>query len=145
MNDDSKITDGERRDFEAMDRIPAELVRKILDYLPGQELLFALTRKSNLANARSFRRDGMLPMQRRSAYLRSRELTAYILAHEMTSVDGNLMRIAAVHGCLEGMMVLRATEPPCPWDEDTCSAAAGGGHLHVLQWLRSQDPPCRWN
>ena len=57
-------------------------------------------------------------MQRRSAYLRSRELASYMLAHDMTSVDCNLLGIAAAHGCLDGMMVLRATEPPCPWNED---------------------------
>ena len=141
-NDDSKITDGERREFEAMDRIPAELVRKILDYLPGQELLFALTCKSNLAHANSLRKDGILPMQRRSAYLCSGELTRYMLAHDMISVDGNLMRIAAAHGCLEGIVVLRAMwarsqDPPCLWYEWTCRYAAGhGGHMHVLQWLR---------
>ena len=84
-------------------------------------------------------------MQRRSAFLHSRNLTTYMLAHYMTRADYNLMHIAAKHGCLEGMMVLRATEPPCPWHENICSAAAGGGHLHVLQWLRSQDPPCPWN
>eukprot|EP00605_Chrysophyceae_sp_TOSAG23-4_P000660 GSChrysophyteH1.ASY1.ANO1.742.1 assembled CDS len=55
------------------------------------------------------------------------------------------MHIAAAHGCLEGMVVLRATEPPCPWHEDTCSNAALGGHLDVLQWARSQDPPCPWD
>jgi hypothetical protein len=40
---------------------------------------------------------------------------------------------------------LRAQEPPCPWDEEACSRAAQGGHLHVLQWLREQDPPCPWD
>ena len=139
MNDGSKVTeDGARRNVKSMDHIPAELVRKILEYLPGEELPFALTCKSNLTHVRSLRKDGILLMQRRSAYLRSRELTAYMLAHEMTSVDSNLMRIAAVHGCLEGMMVLREAEPPCPWDKVTCMHAADGGHLHVLQWLRSQ-------
>ena len=101
-----------------MDSIPVELVRKTLEYLLGEELLFALTSKSNLKHARSLRKDGILPMQRLSAYLRSRELTSYMLAHDMTSVDSDVMSIAAAHGCLDGMMVLRATEPPCPWNED---------------------------
>ena len=25
----------------------------------------------------------------------------------------------------------------CPWDEDTCIRAAGGGHLEVLQWAHA--------
>ena len=40
---------------------------------------------------------------------------------------------------------LRTQDPPCPWDESTCEAAAGGGHLEMLQWLRAQDPPCPWD
>jgi hypothetical protein len=31
----------------------------------------------------------------------------------------------------------------CPWNESTCSWAAGGGHLEVLQWLRANG--CPWN
>ena len=54
-----------------MYHVPAELVRKVLEYLLGQELLFALTCKSNLMHVRSLRKDGILPTQRRSAYLRS--------------------------------------------------------------------------
>jgi hypothetical protein len=30
----------------------------------------------------------------------------------------------------------------CDWDKDTCSEAAGGGHLEVLQWLRANG--CPW-
>ena len=40
---------------------------------------------------------------------------------------------------------LRNQDPPCPWDESTCCAAAEGGHQEVLMWLRSQDPPCPWD
>ena len=84
MNDDSKVTGGARRDVKSMDHIPAELVRQVLEYLLGEELVFALTSKSNLTHTRSLRKDGMLPMQRRSAYLHSAELTTYMLAHDMT-------------------------------------------------------------
>ncbi|GBF94231.1 hypothetical protein Rsub_06501 [Raphidocelis subcapitata] len=35
--------------------------------------------------------------------------------------------------------------PPCPWDERTCAAAAASGHLAVLQWARAQQPPCPWS
>ena len=142
MNDDSKVTDVARWDVKSMENVPAELVRKMLEYLPGEELSFALTCKSNLTHAKSLRKDGMLPMQRRSAYLCSGELTRYMLAHDMIRVDRNLMHIAAAHGCLEGMVVLIATEPPCPWHEETCSAAAANANWDVLQWARSQDPPC---
>jgi len=31
----------------------------------------------------------------------------------------------------------------CPWDVDTCSSAARGGHLHVLQWARAAGCPWR--
>ena len=31
----------------------------------------------------------------------------------------------------------------CPWDDQTCANAAGGGHLQVLQWARSQG--CPWD
>ncbi|BCU03443.1 F-box incomplete domain containing protein [Pandoravirus japonicus] len=43
---------------------------------------------------------------------------------------------------------LRAQDPPCPWDEGTCSAAAwyaDVGGSEVLRWLRAQDPPCPWD
>ncbi len=84
-------------------------MRKVLEYLLGQELLFALTCKSNYTHVISLRKDGILPMKRRSAYLRSRELAACMVAHDMTSPDSHLMLFAAAHGCLDGMMVLRET------------------------------------
>jgi hypothetical protein len=31
----------------------------------------------------------------------------------------------------------------CPWDENTCSSAAEGGHLGILKWAREND--CPWN
>lgn len=30
-----------------------------------------------------------------------------------------------------------------PWDENTCTLAAMGGHLHVLKWARKMG--CKWN
>ena len=37
-----------------------------------------------------------------------------------------------------------ARQPPrCEWDEETCEAAAKGGHLEVLQWARQNG--CPWN
>ena len=54
-----------------------------------------------------------------------------------------LNRLLAIAGDLEALQWARGHS--CPWDEDTCAAAARGGHLDVLQWMRSQDPPCPWN
>ena len=31
----------------------------------------------------------------------------------------------------------------CPWDEDTCAAAAEGGHLDILRWARQRK--CKWD
>ena len=31
----------------------------------------------------------------------------------------------------------------CPWDEETCSAAAENGHLEVLKWARENG--CLWH
>lgn len=31
----------------------------------------------------------------------------------------------------------------CPWNEDTCRAAAEGGHLHILQWAKKEG--CSWD
>ncbi|UPR03558.1 F-box domain-containing protein [Chloropicon primus] len=52
---------------------------------------------------------------------------------------------AAAGGHIDVLKWLQSQDPPCPWDEKTCSAAAEGGHLDVLQWARSQDPPCDWD
>ena len=32
-----------------------------------------------------------------------------------------------------------------PWNELTCAFAARDGHLDVLKWARSQEPPCPWD
>ena len=34
-----------------------------------------------------------------------------------------------------------ARENDCPWDEETCTNAAEGGHLEVLKWARENDCP----
>ena len=31
----------------------------------------------------------------------------------------------------------------CPWDEQTCTEAAGAGHLECLKWLHTNE--CPWN
>ena len=48
---------------------------------------------------------------------------------------------AARDGVLELVKGLRAQDPPCHWDKDTCSAAAKGGHLEILKWARAQGSP----
>ena len=52
---------------------------------------------------------------------------------------------AAKSGHVEVLEWLLAQDPPCPWDENACEAAAQGGQLAALQWLRAQDPPCPWD
>ena len=76
--------------------------------------------------------DRTLSAQRKSAYLSSEAPTAFVLYHSMMGVNEELMNLTAKHGCLESVKILRARDPPCPWDEDTCYAAAIGRHLHVL-------------
>ena len=41
----------------------------------------------------------------------------------------------------EVLLWLRANG--CPWDEETCTCAAEGGHLEVLQWARANG--CPWD
>ncbi len=48
-------------------------------------------------------------------------------------------------GQLHVVQWLRSQDPPCPWNDETCSSAAENGHIHILQWLRTQDPPCPWD
>ena len=64
---------------------------------------------------------------------------------EYFQLEADDIQNAAGGGCLPVLQWLRAQDPPCPWDERTCSSAAEGGHLHILQWLRAQDPPCPWD
>jgi len=52
---------------------------------------------------------------------------------------------AAKEGHLEVLKWLRKQDPPCPWNKMTCWWAAEKGHLEILKWLREQDPPCPWN
>ena len=59
--------------------------------------------------------------------------------------DEDTCKYAALGGHLEVLQWLREQEPPCPWDEDTCLGAADGGHLEVLKWLREQEPRCPWD
>ena len=57
--------------------------------------------------------------------------------------DGGLglSLVAAGRGKIESLTCLRANG--CPWDEETCAAAARGGHLEVLQWARQNG--CPWD
>ena len=129
----------------ALNLLATELVREVMGYLQGEELPLVLTNTRFLMIARSIHEDRTLCAQRKSAYLSSEALTAFLLKHSMVDVNEELMNLTAKYGCLESVKILRAHDPPCPWDEWTCANAAIGGHLHVLQWLRSQDPPCPWD
>ena len=50
---------------------------------------------------------------------------------------------AALHNHKDAILWLHGQNPPCPWNERTCTFAAKGGHLALLQFLRSQG--CPWN
>ena len=53
--------------------------------------------------------------------------------------------MAAQGGHLDVLKFLRGLDPPCPWDERTCAAAAREGRLEALKFLRGQNPPCPWS
>ena len=122
-------------------------VRYMMPFLGGQELMFALASSSCLAQVQlgqTAEEAGTVPAQRKSTYLGSAALTEHAVRSGLLQPSRELMRLAARHGCLEGMQVLRGLDPPCAWGAETCQFAAGGGHLGVLQWLRAQTPPCPW-
>ncbi len=131
--------------MDALNVLAPELVRMVMGYLQGEELPVASTNSRLLKIARSLHENRTLSAQRKSVYLSSEALTTFVLNHGMVEVNIELMNLTAKHGCLESVKILRARDPPCPWDEWTCSSAAEGGHLHVLQWARSQDPQCPWD
>ena len=123
-------------------------MRLISDFLRGEQILLALASRAMLAQVKegqNVTERGRLPRQRRSAVLRGAGTAAYALRTGLLQPSAELIGIAARHGCVEGLRVLRGQDPPCAWSEITCYHAAGGGHLETLQWLRSQDPPCPWN
>ena len=59
--------------------------------------------------------------------------------------DEGTCSLAVFSGRVHGLRLLRSLNPPCPWDEETCAAAAWTGVLFVLEWARDQDPPCPWD
>ena len=127
-------------------------MQHILDFLRYSEMLVALMNKAILAQVRKGKkkteRGRKIPPQRKSSFLCSGPLTGYAVEMGLLEPDVDLMRLAAKHGPLASVQVLRGLNPPCPWDESTCAGAARNSHLArgpVLQWLRSQDPPCPWN
>jgi len=48
---------------------------------------------------------------------------------------------AAYGGQLEVLQYLRSGQFPCPWNAETCQAAARNGHLRVLSWAIAQGCP----
>jgi hypothetical protein len=61
-------------------------------------------------------------------------------AHETQGMPINVKscRIASRWGLLEGLKYVRGLKKPPYWGEETCEAAATGGHLELLKWARSQ-------
>jgi len=64
----------------------------------------------------------------------------------MDMPERSCYRACALNGCLGILIWLfdQVSIRQVVGAEDLCSAAARGGHLHVLQWLRSRDPPHAW-
>ena len=52
---------------------------------------------------------------------------------------------AAGRGHLETLRFLRGLDPPASWDWLTCWLAAQQGRLEVFKFLRAQHPPCPWS
>jgi hypothetical protein len=53
--------------------------------------------------------------------------------------------LVLLYGQLEVLQLMRAQDPPCPWNAGSCANAAMRDGLEVLQWLRAQDLPCPWD
>ena len=100
--------------------LATELVRMVMGYLQGEELPVALTNTRLLRIARSIHEDRTLSTQRKSVYVSSRALTTFILSHNMVEVNVELMNLTAKYGCLESVKILRAHDPACPWNAQTC-------------------------
>jgi len=50
---------------------------------------------------------------------------------------------------VESVSLLDWSKRDLPWNEETCAAAAEGGHLHIIQWARANGCPwdrwtCAW-
>ena len=67
----------------------------------------------------------------------------HLYRHGRLRMSKVLPREAAKKGQLEVVKWLRFFSASCPWDADTCTSAAEGGHLERLQWLRANG--CPWN
>ena len=82
------------------------------------------------------------------AYLDEHKAIAMLeyMKHEgLGTFSANTMICVVEKGYFDAVRWLRSQDPPCPWDEATCAAAARTGNLILLQWLRSQEPPCPWD
>ena len=51
---------------------------------------------------------------------------------------------AAARGDLATLKTLRTQTSPSPWNAETCSCAAAGGHLDVVVFARTHDCPWDW-
>jgi len=67
----------------------------------------------------------------------------HLYRHGRLRMSKVLPREAAKKGQLEVVKWLRFFSASCPWDADTCTSAAEGGHLERLQRLRANG--CPWN
>lgn len=121
----------------------SDLVIYISSFIDDLILLpFVLTCKvfleAAIASHRHFHKSSL------SYYCRRVEMMQWALELNPPN-HSKLMQFAALDGTLDVIQWLRNQNPPCPWDEVTCSIAAKNGHFDILLWLRNQDPPCPWD
>ena len=126
------------------------LFSKVCAFVGTSDLLcFALTcTEVHRAVKDMYQRD-RLPLQSLVNFvIGSDEMKTYFLEHlggfEPLS-EGTKRKVMSSVVALNSvgtLAFLRNQDPPCPWDESTCRAAATGGlrslgHPEVLKWLRS--------
>jgi hypothetical protein len=131
--------------------VPADLAALVFERLPPAEQCVTVGR---LAHAwRPWAASRVEPLaallqQRWPVWRRRPQLPLWCVAEAWPQLSAAQRAEAGVRaaacGDVERLQWLRAQDPPCPWEEETCSEAARGGHLDVLRWLRAQDPPCPW-
>ena len=110
----------------------------ILDFLPGQFRFVASV------NRRFRSLYSHAPNTIYTAAMTSDATRAIWLEEDEQKVRGNGCFFAAEYGNLEALQWFHSRG--CRWDRDVCStAAAAGGHLHILLWSRSQTRPYPWN
>ena len=107
-----------------------EVLVGVLGFLEGGALAVALVSKACAAHVRSKAGPGLENSM--LCTLMGSPSKLKWLVDELHVEARLLVELSARAGKLELLQWLRAQDPPCPWNEGTCLAAAKGGHLKVL-------------